>query len=67
MDLEIFILIRYVCFKDYDKKFLLKYFSEVVVEGLVFDGGFFVFEKEFLKLSFGEWNNLIGVIYIERV
>ena len=66
VDSETFISTRHVCLKDHDKKFPPKYFSEAVVEGLASDGGLFVPEKEFPKLSPGEWNNLIGATYIER-
>lgn len=66
VDSETFISTRHVCLKGHDKKFPPKYFSEAVVEGLAPDGGLFVPEKEFPKLSRGEWTNLIGATYIER-
>lgn len=66
VDSETFISTRHVCLKDSDKKFPPKYFSEAVVEGLASDGGLFVPEKEFPKLSPGEWTNLVGATYIER-
>lgn len=66
VDSETFISTRHVCLKDHDKNFPPKYFSEAVVEGLASDGGLFVPEKDFPKLSRGEWENLIGATYIER-
>ncbi|KAH0501601.1 Threonine synthase-like 1 [Microtus ochrogaster] len=66
VDSETFISTRHVCPKDLDKKPPPKYFSEAVIEGLASDGGLFVPEKEFPKLSCGEWKSLIGATYIER-
>ncbi|XP_055449669.1 threonine synthase-like 1 [Psammomys obesus] len=66
VDSETFISTRHVCPKGHDKKLPPKYFSEAVIEGLASDGGLFVPEKEFPKLSCGEWKSLIGATYIER-
>ncbi|KAL1784183.1 threonine synthase-like 1 [Sigmodon hispidus] len=66
VDSETFISTRHVCPKDHDKRLPPKYFSEAVVEGLASDGGLFVPEKQFPKLSCGEWKSLIGATYIER-
>ncbi|EGW14196.1 threonine synthase-like 1 [Cricetulus griseus] len=66
VDSETFISTRYFCPKDHDKRFPPKYFTEAVIEGLASDGGLFVPEKEFPKLSCGEWKSLIGANYVER-
>lgn len=66
VDSETFISTRHACLKGHDKKFPPKYFSDAVVEGLAPDGGLFVPEKEFPKLSRGEWTNLVGATYMER-
>ncbi|KAL6093342.1 hypothetical protein STEG23_036222 [Scotinomys teguina] len=66
VDSETFISTRHICPKDQHKKLPPKYFSEAVIEGLASDGGLFVPEKEFPRLSCGEWKSLIGATYIER-
>ncbi|XP_012632800.2 threonine synthase-like 1 [Microcebus murinus] len=66
VDSETFISTRHICPKDYEQKVSAKFFSEAVIEGLASDGGLFVPEKEFPKLSCGEWKSLVGATYIER-
>lgn len=66
VDSETFISTRYIHLKDCEQKVSTKFFSEAVIEGLASDGGLFVPEKEFPKLSCGEWKNLVGATYIER-
>ncbi|KAM4812618.1 threonine synthase-like 1 [Urocitellus parryii] len=66
VDSETFISTRHVCPKDCEQKLSTKFFSEAVTEGLASDGGLFVPEKEFPKLSCGEWKNLVGATYVER-
>uniref|UniRef100_A0A8D2LW35 Threonine synthase like 1 n=2 Tax=Varanus komodoensis TaxID=61221 RepID=A0A8D2LW35_VARKO len=44
----------------------IKYFSDVVVEGLAPDGGLFVPEMGLPKFTTGEWQNLLGATYAER-
>ncbi|XP_045391038.1 threonine synthase-like 1 [Lemur catta] len=66
VDSETFISTRHIWPKDYEQKVSAKFFSEAVVEGLASDGGLFVPEKEFPKLSCGEWKSLVGATYIER-
>ncbi|KAM4828663.1 threonine synthase-like 1 [Thomomys bottae] len=63
---ETFISTRHICPKDCQQKVSAKFFSEAVIEGLASDGGLFVPEKEFPKLSSGEWKSLVGATYIER-
>ncbi|XP_051007196.1 threonine synthase-like 1 [Acomys russatus] len=66
VDSETFISTRHVCPKDQGKKLPPKFFTEAVIEGLASDGGLFVPEKEFPKLSCGEWRSLLSASYIER-
>ncbi|XP_004716168.3 threonine synthase-like 1 isoform X1 [Echinops telfairi] len=66
VDSETFISTRYNWPKDYKQKNSTKCFSEAVTEGLASDGGLFVPEKEFPKLSSAEWKGLLGATYVER-
>ncbi|XP_074123057.1 threonine synthase-like 1 [Sminthopsis crassicaudata] len=65
VDSETFVSTRYKC-KYPGEKISTKYFSNAVIEGLASDGGLFVPQKEFPKLSSVEWKSLIGATYIER-
>ncbi|KAM6162724.1 threonine synthase-like 1 [Erethizon dorsatum] len=66
VDSETFISTRHFGSKDHEQKVSTKFFSEAVIEGLASDGGLFVPEKEFPKLSSREWKSLVGAIYTER-
>ncbi|ELW72990.1 threonine synthase-like 1 [Tupaia chinensis] len=66
VDSETFISTRHIWPKDSEQKVSTKFFSEAVIEGLASDGGLFVPEKEFPKLSCGEWKSLVSATYIER-
>ncbi|OXB57855.1 hypothetical protein ASZ78_013958 [Callipepla squamata] len=44
----------------------LKYFSDVIIEGIASDGGLFVPEKGFPELTAEEWQMLIEATYAER-
>lgn len=66
VDSETFISTRHFGSKDREQKVSTKFFSEAVIEGLASDGGLFVPEKEFPKLSSREWKSLIGAAYPER-
>ncbi|XP_008829963.1 threonine synthase-like 1 [Nannospalax galili] len=66
VDSETFISTRHIGTKDLEQKVPLKFFSEAVIEGLASDGGLFVPEKEFPKVSCREWRSLVGATYIER-
>ncbi|XP_023590789.1 threonine synthase-like 1 isoform X2 [Trichechus manatus latirostris] len=66
VDSETFISTRHIWPKNCKQKNSTKFFSEAVIEGLASDGGLFVPEKEFPKLSSGEWKGLVGATYIER-
>ncbi|XP_012658752.1 threonine synthase-like 1 [Otolemur garnettii] len=65
-DSETFISTRHIWPNDCEQKVSAKFFSEAVIEGLASDGGLFVPEKEFPKLSRGEWKSLVGASYIEQ-
>lgn len=66
VDSETFISTRHFCSKHHEQKVSTKFFSEAVIEGLASDGGLFVPEKEFPKLSSGEWKSLVAATYTER-
>ncbi|XP_006871716.1 PREDICTED: threonine synthase-like 1 [Chrysochloris asiatica] len=66
VDSETFISTRHIWPKDCKPKNSSKFFSEAVIEGLASDGGLFVPEKEFPKLSSREWKSLVRATYIER-
>ncbi|XP_061442120.1 threonine synthase-like 1 [Rhineura floridana] len=53
------------CNKD-EQKSSIKYFSDVVVEGLAPDGGLFVPEIGLPKFTPGEWQHLLAATYAER-
>ncbi|XP_060048307.1 threonine synthase-like 1 isoform X2 [Erinaceus europaeus] len=65
-DSETFISTRHFATQGCQQKVSAKFFSEAVIEGLASDGGLFVPEKEFPKLSCGEWKSLVGATYVER-
>ncbi|KAM8979333.1 threonine synthase-like 1 isoform X1 [Sarcophilus harrisii] len=65
VDSETFVSTRYKS-KHPGEKVSTKYFSNAVIEGLASDGGLFVPQKEFPKLSSVEWKSLVGATYIER-
>ncbi|XP_058037162.1 threonine synthase-like 1 isoform X2 [Ahaetulla prasina] len=49
-----------------DKPSFVKYFSDVLIEGLASDGGLFVPELGLPKFTGGEWQHLLGATYTER-
>uniref|UniRef100_A0A8B9P2H5 Threonine synthase like 1 n=1 Tax=Apteryx owenii TaxID=8824 RepID=A0A8B9P2H5_APTOW len=64
--LETFISTRSIRSGNCKQKDSAKYFSDVVTEGLAPDGGLFVPESGFPKLTAGEWQSLIEATYVER-
>ncbi|XP_027697319.1 threonine synthase-like 1 [Vombatus ursinus] len=65
VDSETFISTRYKS-KHPGERISPKHFSDAVIEGLASDGGLFVPQKEFPKLSSVEWKSLVGATYVER-
>ncbi|CAI5788892.1 threonine synthase-like 1 [Podarcis lilfordi] len=54
------------CNKKVEPKGSVKYFSDVLVEGLAPDGGLFVPEMGLPVFTAGEWQHLLGASYAER-
>ncbi|XP_036616045.1 threonine synthase-like 1 [Trichosurus vulpecula] len=65
VDSETFVSTRYKS-KHPGERISTKHFSDAVLEGLASDGGLFVPQKEFPKLSCSEWKSLVGATYVER-
>ncbi|XP_034258412.1 threonine synthase-like 1 [Pantherophis guttatus] len=63
-ELECFISTRAI--KEDKSRSFIKYFSDVLIEGLAPDGGLFVPELGLPKFTGGEWQHLLGATYTER-
>ncbi|XP_026565866.1 threonine synthase-like 1 [Pseudonaja textilis] len=61
---ECFISTRAI--KEDKSRSFVKYFSDVLIEGLAPDGGLFVPELGLPKFTTGEWQHLLGATYTER-